>query len=364
MTNEGRLPSVSLLPGMLPNEELFWHWRRGISPYFESVPLADPRRPPQLPEIHMVNAGGFLFFDTKFSRQRFIRDAAWLRRNDDSDHVGLQMFLRGSNQVANGGRDYLMSPGALVAVNLGYEVEADCTDAEVLSIILPRDSVAEHLPVLLDARGVLFAADSMAGRIFRDFLVSLRRNLPTASQADVAVLTDTVLGVLSSLVGQGDPEAVEARRGVLIAMQRYIDDNLGNPGLGVDGLCARFRMSRATLYRVFKDVGGVHDYIQRRRLMACFRALTAGQNMQRGIFDLALDCGFTSPSHLSTLFRRHFGMSPSEVREAARARYAQGDPIRIEGREDGLSEVELMQRWTRDLNSSGRATLELPTAGS
>ena len=36
---DGRLPSVSLLPGMLPNEELFWHWRRGIAPYFESVPL-------------------------------------------------------------------------------------------------------------------------------------------------------------------------------------------------------------------------------------------------------------------------------------------------------------------------------------
>lgn len=349
---EGRLPSVSLLPGMLPNEELFWHWRRGIAPYFESVPLADPRHPPQVPEVHLYNAGGFLFFDTRFSRQRFVRDASWLRRNDDSDHVGLQLFLRGSNQVENGGRDYLMGPGSIFAVNLGYEIEATCTDAEVLSVILSRDWLADHLPALLDARGPIFPEGSMAARLFADFMLSLRRQLPHASPADAPVLSDSVLGMLRSLIGHGDPLSVEARPGVLTALQQYIEDNLSEPDLGVDALCARFRMSRATLYRLFKDLGGVRDYIQRRRLMGCFRALTTRANMSRGIFDVALDYGFSSPSHLATRFRQHFGMSPSEVREAARSRQAAGG-VELSG-PDGVSDVELMRRWTRELGASAR----------
>ncbi|MEQ8815742.1 MAG: helix-turn-helix domain-containing protein [Thalassobaculum sp.] len=350
---DGRLPSVSLLPGMLPNEELFWHWRRGIAPYFESVPLADPRRPPLVPEIHLYNAGGFLFFDTKFSRQKFVRDAGWLRRNDDSDHVGLQLFLRGGNQVENGGRDYYMGPGSVFAVNLGYEIDASCTDAEVLSIILSRDWLSEHLPALLDARGAVFPEGSMAARLFGDFMLSLRRNLPTATNADAPLLSDAVLGMLRSLVASGDPLSVEARSGVLAVLQQYVEDNLSEPDLGVETLCARFRMSRASLYRLFKDLGGVRDYIQRRRLLACFKALTTRANMSRGIFEVALDCGFSSPSHLATRFRQHFGMSPSEVREAALSRHADGEVV-LSG-QGGLSEVELMRRWTRELGASARA---------
>lgn len=349
---EARLPAVSLLPGMMPNEELFWHWRSGIAPYFDSVPMADPRDPPQVPRIHMYNPGGFLFFDTTFSRQKFIRDAAWLRRNDDSDHVGLQMFLRGSNEVQNGGRDFLVTPRTVFAVNLGYEVDANCSDAEVLSVVLPRDWLTQHLPALLDARGVLFPAGSMAGRLFGDFMVSLRRNLPLATPADGAVLSDSALGMLRAMISHGDPLSVEARSGVLDSLQRFVDDNLSDPDLGVDSLCMHFRMSRATLYRLFKDLGGVRDYIQRRRLLGCFKALTSRSNMNRGIFDVALDFGFSSPSHLATRFRLHFGMSPSEVREAAHDRHGHGE-VELSGQGD-LSEVELMRRWTRELGASRR----------
>lgn len=356
---DGRLPSVSLLPGTMPSEQLFWHWRRGIAPYFDSVPLADPRHPPLAPEIHLYNAGGFLFFDTKFSRQKFVRDAGWLRRNDDSDHVGLQMFLRGNNQVQNGGRDYLTGPGSIFAVNLGYEIDASCTDAEVLSVILPRDWLSEHLPALLDARGAIFPQGSMAARLFGDFMISLRRNLPCATNADAPVLSDGLLGMLRALLAHGDPLSVEARSGVLTALQQYVEDNLSEPNLGVETICARFRMSRATLYRLFKDLGGVRDYIQRRRLMACFKALTTRANMSRGIFDVALDYGFTSPSHLATRFRQHFGMSPSEVREAALSRDVDGE-IELSG-QDGLSDVELMRRWTRELGASGRVDPNVAT---
>ena len=77
-----------------------------------------------------------------FSEQKFVRDSSWLRRNDDSDHIGLQVFISGREPFAeNGGSDFVLDNNGVHVVNLGYEVDAFCSDAEVLSIILPRDRV-------------------------------------------------------------------------------------------------------------------------------------------------------------------------------------------------------------------------------
>lgn len=339
----------------MPNEELFWHWRSGISPYFQSVPLTDPRNPPLAPEVHLYNPGAFLFFDTKLSRQKFIRDADWLRRNDDSDHVGLQLFLRGQNQVDHGDLSFLIEPGDINIVNLGYEVDASCTDAEVLSVILPRHTVAEHLPNLHDARGLQFRAGSTAARLLTDFMHSLRRTFPVAPASDAAMLSHSMIGMLRVLFADGDPLSAEAQHGALTALQRHIDLNLGDPTLGIDSLCATYRMSRSTLYRLFQGQGGVRAYILRRRLMASFKALTTPGQMRRGIFDLALDYGFSSPSHFATRFRGQFGMTPSEVREAARAHLDRGNPAILSPATSNLPDVELMRRWTQEIGEHHRS---------
>lgn len=346
-----RLPSVSLLPGLAPDEELFWHWRQSLSPFFDCVPLADRpgnARPVCSTQYHV---GDFLFVHASFPGQSFVRDAAWGRRHDDADHVLLQVFLSGSNGGSNGGVEFVQEPGNAYAVNLGHEVDAASGGADTLSLVLPRPWLAEHLPALRDARGALFARDGMAARLFTDYMRSLHRNLPLATVADAPIITANLIGFLGSLLSQREPADSDARAGTMQALQRHIHANLGDPALGPDTLCHRFRMSRATLFRLFRDHGGVRSYIQQRRLAACHRALASPRNAGRLIYDIALDFGLTNPSHLSTLFREQFGMSPSEVREAAR--WGEGPPPGPAG--EGLPAVETMRRWALDLRRSARA---------
>ena len=354
MEPEARIPSVSLTPGIVPPEELFWHWRRAISPYFDSIPLMDPRDPPQIPDVHMYNAGGFLFMDTKFSGQKFIRDRGWLKRNDDSDHIGLLIFLRGQSCCENGGSDFVLDTKGIYAVNLGYEVDALCSDAEVLTVILPRDRVMEELPGLSEARGLLFDRHGTSGTLLGGFLHSLRQVMKTAPARDAPILTESLLGMLRILLAAENPSSVEAHSGVRMALQCYIDQNLGSPEFGIDNICGQFQMSRATLYRVLAAEGGVRDYIQRRRLMGIFKALALPANMDRGVYSIALEYGFTSPSHLSTRFREHFGMTPKEVREAARSQHRHGNMLFQESPGNELSDAEVMERWARELRASGR----------
>lgn len=343
-----RLPSASLAPGLVPDDELFWHWRQSLSPFFDCLPAGESRTPLRSTQYHL---GDFLFVHARFPGQSFVRDAAWRRRHDDADHVLLQVFLAGSNGGSNGDTDFLQEPGNAYAVNLGHEVDAVSGGADTLSLVLPRPWLAEHLPLLRDARGALFAKDGMAARLFADYMVSLGRNLPFATVADAPTISANLVGFLGSLLAQREPTDADARAGTIQALQRHIDANLADPTLGPEALCARFRMSRATLFRLFRDQGGVRSYIQQRRLAACRRALCSPRNAGRPIYDIALDCGLANPSHLSTVFREQFGMSPSEMREAAQQRWRQGGAAEAEE----LPAVETMRRWALGLGRADRA---------
>ena len=72
-------------------------------------------------------------------------------------------------------------------------------------------------------------------------------------------------------------------------------------------------MSRYHFLRCFKAHVGVtpYAYLQRVRLR---NAATLLRSSSRAITDIALDCGFTSPSRFSDAFRRRYGCTPSMYR--------------------------------------------------
>ncbi|SDF89699.1 AraC-type DNA-binding protein [Thalassobaculum litoreum DSM 18839] len=350
MADQG-IPRFSIVPGEVTPVEHFARLRQAVEPYVDSTPLRDVSRMPELPFIHQYHMGRLLFAETRMIHQRSRRDAGWIRRNDVG-HVLVQAFITGGGASLHGGREYRTVPNGIVAANMCFELDAVLTDSHILTLVVPPEVIEEHLPVLRDVRGPLFAPGAAAGKVFADFLISLRRHLPDASRADAPVLTDAAIGLMASLLSKEDTSSAEASRGVLMAVQRHIDQRLGDFDLGADSLCAEFGLSRTSLFRMFEELGGVRGYIQRRRLMACFRALSEPRNRTRRIFDIALDYGFSNPSHLSVLFRSHFGMSPSEVREAAGDQFTQDGTAWRPPDGTGLSIPEQMRLWSRQLGSS------------
>jgi AraC-like DNA-binding protein len=75
-----------------------------------------------------------------------------------------------------------------------------------------------------------------------------------------------------------------------------------------------FHISRATLYRLFEDEGGVAAYILSRRLDRCRAILGASTGRDPSISELAFNHGFVSVAHFSRAFRRRFGIAPRDGR--------------------------------------------------
>lgn len=341
------IPKASLIRGMVPDEILAPLWRESITPYFDAQPIGEAGAP----EIHQYHLGRALFADVTFKAQHFRRDPRWMARNDDADHLLLQLYVRGTNQGMNGSHTFLEKPGNVYAVNLAFETDAKSTDAEVQTLILPRDLLMEELPHLVDASGALFPDGSASALIFCDHMMSLRRHLRSALADEIPVIIQGTVGLLDSLSRHGDLASSVARAATLRSLCSHIDRHLNDPELGVESLCRQFRCSRATLYRLFTPLGGVREHIQRRRLVACFKALV--QQQHRRIYDIALDFGFVSPSHFSNLFRDYFGMTPKQARDDASAAALAANPPPSADGQSAREYAELMWRWGKTL-AAGR----------
>jgi AraC-like DNA-binding protein len=69
------------------------------------------------------------------------------------------------------------------------------------------------------------------------------------------------------------------------------------------------------LHMLFSDKGmTVSDYIWRARLLHCRQELETQPG--KTITDVAFSWGFSSSSHFSRVFRKHFGFVPSAIHKA------------------------------------------------
>ncbi|MBI3198897.1 MAG: helix-turn-helix domain-containing protein, partial [Rhodospirillales bacterium] len=105
-------------------------------------------------------------------------------------------------------------------------------------------------------------------------------------------------------------------------------------------------------YRLFEPRGGVAAYIQQQRILRARAELSDPAHAHRRIFEIAFDGGFSSEAHFSRVFRRAFGLSPSEARARAQdlpailGRTASNDATPGDGYEE----------WIRGLRREGQSS--------
>jgi len=95
-------------------------------------------------------------------------------------------------------------------------------------------------------------------------------------------------------------------------VQRFIEENLSE-SLTLAQLAAAARVPEHRFAREFRAVFGVTpwQYVLSRRLE---RAASLLRHTGRSVVEIALECGFSSHSHLTTCMRARTGATPSQIR--------------------------------------------------
>ena len=100
-------------------------------------------------------------------------------------------------------------------------------------------------------------------------------------------------------------------------IMKVVNKNLSNSDFNVDMLTQEVGISRAQLHRKMKEMTGIStsEFIRNIRLEQAARLL---KEQKINITQVAYTVGFSNLAHFSTIFRKHFGVSPSEYAEGGK----------------------------------------------
>ncbi len=120
---------------------------------------------------------------------------------------------------------------------------------------------------------------------------------------------------LREAIGTADPdirrnnaESINIQR--LEEVRRYLDENF-RERIGVEELCFLFNTNKTTLSREFKEIYGrtLVDYVNHKRIEYTKQSLVNGSTT---LTKIAEELNMSSVHYLTTLFKKHVGVSPTE----------------------------------------------------
>lgn len=114
-----------------------------------------------------------------------------------------------------------------------------------------------------------------------------------------------------------EPALIEADNelGWLKKTTELIVEHLSDPDFSVEKLSLLMAMSRPVLFRKFKAIAGQspQQFILQVRLRRAVELLQSGRF---NINEVAYECGFSDPKYFGKVFKKFFGTSPSEFKQA------------------------------------------------
>lgn len=246
-------------------------------------------------------------------------------------HIGRSAFdgflvslqLSGALQLYCGNRATTARAGDICLLDMAQAARVSVMEpasgrAHVVAFALPRALLAPLLAIPACVHGLVISCDTHYRRLLADHMAALRSagsQLGDRESDDaIEALARLVAGAVAGSMPAQEKPTIAGTGALLSRIKSHIDARLGSPALDVDALCREFRLSRATLYRIFEADGSPAAYIQRCRLDRALAMLVSPAFRHWRIIDIAIECQFASDVAFIRAFRRLFGVTPGGAR--------------------------------------------------
>ncbi len=305
-------------------------WQDSISVLYDVAPLDETLDSGFDANIESFMIGSLMAARCRCRVQTFKRTNSTVAR-DGMDHILVQYYHAGGNVIQNGDGLIKTMPGDIQILDMSQETKlfthsdglfpgtrGTPRTYENFSFFIARDRLEQLMPALHLLHRTVLQAGTPQNRILRAYISSLFDNAPAMTQGEAERLVQPTAELFAATVGQA-PEVVELAQdtldqALLLTVKNFIDQHLGFPSLGPDMICKHLGISRTSLFRACRSLGGVATFIRERRLHHARRLLSrpGGRDTVKTI---AYRLGFSGPSSFARSFRQQFGFAPSECQE-------------------------------------------------
>ncbi len=244
---------------------------------------------------------------------------------NDNDDFFMIVNLEDSLSVTQRGRDFQLRAGDANVFSCAEEaLYVRPQSGRILCVRMPRAALAPLVPNLEDKVATVLRRENETLQLLSRYVRSIdhSQRLPTPAVREAVAKHICDLAALALGASREGSEIAGGRTlnaARLRAVKEFIAANLSRRDLSLATLAARHRMTERHIQRLFEAEGVTFTaFLLERRLYTAFQSLSDVRNADRGISEIALECGFGDISYFNRAFRRRFGATPSDVRRARR----------------------------------------------
>ena len=215
-------------------------------------------------------------------------------------HYEMLIFLAGRHWTAMDGEEYISRAGDVMLFQPGQVHQEKTSKATWLCLSFELEKGVELAPQMHDSGGRV--------RLLGEWLLAeFERAVPSARALANSFLESLLLELQESL---------KERRMPLVETVRAFAQSRLSSRITVDMLAQEANLSKYHFIRHYRDLTGVSPMadVRRIRLEQAWNLVT---NSDLPLKAITSRVGLGEPAAFSRLFKKHFGMSPSELRAPA-----------------------------------------------
>ena len=237
-----------------------------------------------------------------------------------SGYYKISLLLEGTSVLVQDGREIVMRSGDLSVYDTSRPYSLLFTEQfRNLIMMSPKDRLDLPVPFTEQLTAVSLSSDSGLAPIVSAFISQFPAQLAQLPDPVRAKLGRTSLGLVGTLFSQLldiDPGARDPHQVLLQKIYAFIDEHLGDPELSPGAIARAHYISTRHLHALFSEIDTtVSTVIRQRRLERASTDLSDPALADRTVAAIAARWGFADAAHFSRVFKRGYGISPSEFRQ-------------------------------------------------
>ena len=302
----------------LKGSEKYDLWRESISCIFEVDTSKDVRSNRFSAKVDANMFGPLMLARTTTEKHDWHRSPSIMAR-DGMDHYMIQLFEAGTMSWSDRRGEHELPQMGLIIFDLAQEAKSRTNAFTNLSLIVPRDMLEDQLNCQDDQHLRVLTGNEPMVQLLRDHMLSLKKLSGRMTSRQGVEVAPATVGLAAACLNAAISDDPRQQAGVAMAqvtrIRRFVEANLSRPDLSSGWIAAQVGVSRTKLYELFDAHGGVANYVRDRRLRRALLALADPSSAHRSIYDVALECGYSSDNAFSRAFRSRYGVSPVDIRQ-------------------------------------------------
>jgi len=310
----------------VPPRERLDFWSESSRDAYHPVQIRSPEPERFWARMWGYELGPITVFRIAAAANTMIRSSRAIARGDP-ECLHLEVILRGQMNAAQEGRTDIARSGDVISYETSHPAvfRAD-RPFESLVVRVPRRLLGPEAPRISALTAIaLSGSDPLPGAaaaFFQGLAAGLAAGTIGADEVPAAVrrVVDVVRDLYCGSSAVREPQRLSSRAEILLTIESFIEDNLGDPALEPAVIARASYISPRYLHKLFEAEGTtVCRWIRASRLERCRDDLRDPGLAHQTMLAIATRWGMPGAQQFSRAFRRAYGCSPREFRRDGRA---------------------------------------------